>query len=110
MQGYGGVEELYMDSNVIGDEGAIAFANMLTSVGVSTTIKILSLESNRITDKGALALLAGLENAVHVQELKLASNPISPSILHHLHLKLEVHCCAKLEEYIQNRALGQGRP
>ena len=67
-----GLEELYLDSNVMGDEGAFHIAKLLNFDG-APLLKILSLQSNRITDAGAEKLLESVNNNGNILALKQVS-------------------------------------
>jgi len=116
-----GLQMLYVDANVIGDLGAQAISELIMPVGTDVygsilfsapaqLLNVISLRSNRITDKGATILLdaiskaswAGLKN---IRALMLDDNPISPGILNQIRLKLEINCCSQLYSIIFNRRM-----
>ena len=97
-----GLEELFLDSNVIGDIGASAIARMLHP-SKATLVRRVSLRSNRITDVGAKQILNNIQTNNGILELDLALNPISPSILAPIKAKLDANCCVFLYFMIKHR-------
>ena len=67
------LEELHLDSNNIGSDGAAALAEGLKSC---TNLQTLCLRSNNIGVKGAVALADCLKNCSNLQILNLDSNSI----------------------------------
>jgi len=76
----GGLGELCLGANRIGDAGAKAVASVLSSPG--SALRRLSLRDNCIGDSGALALAAALTSNVMLEELDLWGNPISDAGKH----------------------------
>ena len=71
------LQTLYLNFNLIGDDGVLALANVL----VDTQITDLSLTQNRITDKGAQNI-AQVYPSSSLKVLYLMENNISGSILY----------------------------
>merc|ERR1711871_1371579 len=107
-----GIENLYLDSNVIGDLGAKAIAELIgpNNAGfvMGTLMRIISLRSNRITDVGATALLAALNNNGNLLALMLEGNNIRPQLMESIRLRLDSNCCSFLENTIRMRRQDQG--
>ena len=97
-----GLEELFLDSNVIGDIGANAIARLVHPAG-ATQLRTISVRSNRITDVGAKRILDNVKNNGGILEIDLAHNPISQSILNQLKAKLDTNCCTYLRAMVKNR-------
>jgi len=90
-----GLEEIYLDSNVIGDIGAQAISNLLDPKA-ATLLRTISIVSNRITDVGATAILEKMAKNTGLLSLNMDANPISASIMSQITAKLEKNCCAYL--------------
>ena len=68
------VEEIALCENSIGDQGAIALADVLSR---NPSIKMLDLSVNNLTNKGVLALL----NIPTLRELDIAANKLDDAIV-----------------------------
>ena len=100
----GGLEELYLGGNQIGDGGAAALAAALGS-GACGSLRTLSLESNRIREGGAAAMVAALESGACGSigtELVLRNNPFGPKARMAVNAAL-----ADLPQAVQRRAARQ---
>jgi hypothetical protein len=64
---------LWGGDNGIGDDGALAIAEMLK---LNSTLQVIGLEGNRIEDDGALAIAEALEFNSTLQEIDLEGNEI----------------------------------
>jgi hypothetical protein len=67
------LKELHLDVNEIGDEGAIALANVLTTH--NRTLFLLDLETNQIGDAGVMALARAVMVNSTLAYLSLQRNP-----------------------------------
>jgi len=90
-----GLEEIFLDSNVIGDIGASAIARMLHP-SKATLLRTISIRSNRITDIGAQQILDNIQKNDGLLEIDLAENSISTDILTKIKTKLDENCCKYL--------------
>jgi len=88
-------QELYLDSNVIGDIGASAIARMLLP-SKATLLRTISVRSNRITNVGGKLILDSIKKNNGILEVDLAENAISESILAQISTKLDQNCCSYL--------------
>jgi len=102
------MEEVYFDSNVLGDEGAIEAAQLLHDP--DSKLRILSLRSNKISDEGAKQLLYGLQaqallpSAVKLLALFLDWNDaIKDLTLVQIRSILEKNCCFYLTTILYNQ-------
>ena len=108
-----GLEVLYLDSNVIGDFGAQAVAELIKpnpqGFVEATLLRLISLQSNRITDVGAQALLDALDKNGNILSLNLERNfMISPPLMEAIRLRLEKNCCVHLYYTIRERRIDAG--
>ena len=108
-----GLEILYLDSNVIGDFGAEAIAELIApnpqGFVEGSLLKLVSLQSNRITDKGAQALYDALQNNGNILSLNWGRNFMnSPSLMEAIRLRLEKNCCISLYYSVRKLRIDAG--
>ena len=77
LKGNSALKLVYLGFNEIGDEGAIAIANLLRDDGASA-LATLNLPFNKITEKGVVALADALEHNTVTTQVELNGNPEPP--------------------------------